>query len=74
MKPPVIVDSTALASQWGRIKCDMCGGHGVVSDFGLGYDFDGPKECKECWGSGHLWRSPNNRLAVYPGGPFRGMA
>lgn len=65
---------TAKKPRWKPVTCHECGGHGVVSDYGDGEDFYGPKECSVCNGSGTLWRSPGNRLAVYPGGQFRGIA
>ena len=53
--------------------CSHCGGHGLVSDYGLsGLDFEGAKECDTCYGKGFLFITPNKRLVVYPGGPFRG--
>ena len=58
---------------WKRIRCTDCNGHGIVSDYGDGQDFYGPKECPTCNGNGFLWQSPKKRLAVYPGGPFRGI-
>jgi DnaJ-class molecular chaperone len=52
---------------WTRIKCSFCNGHGVYQDLG-----GGPADCKDCGGSGYMWLSENNRIADYPGGPFRG--
>ncbi len=59
--------------EWLRIKCDACRGYGVVSDYRSG-DFDGAMECSACGGAGIQWISENDRLADYPGGPFRGSA
>jgi len=37
-----------------RVRCEVCGGLGVVSDYGpLGADFEGPKDCPQCEGSGY---------------------
>ncbi len=55
-----------------QVQCHECGGHGVVSDYGDGEDFYGPKECLCCDGTGFLFVTPTGRLVVYPGGPFRG--
>ena len=61
--------------EWAEVTCDDCGGTGMVADYGpFGLDFEGPKECPVCTGSGVLWMSPTGRLATHPGGPFRGMA
>ena len=56
---------------WTAETCWNCGGHGVVSVYSHN-DFEGAGECGTCGGSGQLWRSPKGRLAMYPGGPFRG--
>ncbi len=32
--------------------CSNCGGYGVISDYGNGEDFYGPKECPSCKGRG----------------------
>jgi len=61
-----------LANGWSVVRCGECGGHGMVCDYGRGEDFYGAKECSACDGSGHLWQSAFKRLALYPGGPFRG--
>jgi hypothetical protein len=42
----------------------------MVSDYGCGEDFCGPKECDCCWGNGSYWVTPKGRHVVYPGGPF----
>ena len=56
-----------------REQCYVCGGHGLVSDYGNdGEDFYGAKECSCCDGTGFLFITPHGRLVVYPGGPFRG--
>ena len=58
---------------WRLIRCVNCSGYGQVSAYTLdGSDFLGPEECRECGGSGQLWISPKDRIADYPGGPFRG--
>lgn len=61
-----------MKNSWKQTICHGCGGFGIISDYGNGEDFYGPKECEFCSGSGNLWISPNNRLTIYPGGPFRG--
>lgn len=58
-------------SDWTRVRCSNCSGHGIVSDYRSG-DFDGPMECSECNGSGFIWRHKSGCYAAYPGGPFRG--
>lgn len=70
--PEAATDIADLFPGWTRIICSGCGGHGVVSDYGDGEDFYGPKDCDDCLGSGFIWRSPKGYLAAYPGGPFRG--
>ena len=58
---------------WTPEQCWNCGGHGVVSVYSYGGgDFEGAGSCNTCGESGTLWRSPKGRLAMYPGGPFRG--
>ena len=60
-------------TNWTTIKCDSCDGKGVVANYGtFGLDFEGPEECGDCEGKGHVWRSPTGRLASYPGGRFVG--
>lgn len=53
-----------------RVQCHNCGGHGLVSDYGMGDDFYGAKKCKTCNGSGSIWRTPKGRYVEYPGGKF----
>ena len=53
---------------WFIIPCGACRGGGVVD----GYDA-GALECPECGGDGHVAVSPKDRIAMWPGGPFRGM-
>lgn len=55
---------------WTCIRFDACDGHGLVHTYADPYGQDA--ECKDCGGSGHLWRSPKGALAQYPGGPFLG--
>jgi hypothetical protein len=43
-----------------------------LPDYGCGEDFYGEKECRDCNGTGNLFRSPKGALAKYPGGPFVG--
>ena len=56
--------------EWKRVKCSVCDGYGVVSDYRSG-DFDGAMECLSC-NSGYYWISPKGRIAEYPGGLFLG--
>jgi len=66
-------DWLATYPGWTRIACDSCSGHGQVSSYTFGGgDFNGPDECRDCGGSGHIWRSRKGALAQYPGGPFVG--
>jgi len=58
-------------TDWHTEKCTACYGTGQVSDYSA-CDFEGPKECGHCWGSGNIWISPKGRIALYPGGPFLG--
>ena len=60
-----------MTGGWEKIKCHSCDGHGLVSSH-TGGNLDGPDECRTCWGSGSIWRSPKGALAKYPGGPFVG--
>lgn len=55
---------------WRRERCGCCQGHGIVSSYGWGGDFEGPEECDSCCGNGHIWRTPRGRYVAYPGGPF----
>jgi hypothetical protein len=57
---------------WKQEKCCCCAGKGMVSDYGIGEDFLGPKECEGCWGKGTIWVTPKGRHVIYPGGPFTG--
>ncbi len=59
-----------MRTDWRVVSCGSCV-NGLVSDYSGG-DFNGPKECPECGGSGRLFVLPNDRIALYPGGPFRG--
>ncbi|HYT41033.1 MAG TPA: hypothetical protein VEP90_01685 [Methylomirabilota bacterium] len=58
------------ACGWRRETCYMCYGTGMVSDYGTGEDFYGPKECDYCRGSAQYWVTPKGRHVLYPGGPF----
>ena len=52
---------------WTRIPCGCCAG--------IAWGGEYPRECRDCKGSGSLWLSPSGtRLALYPGGPFAGVA
>lgn len=57
---------TETDTKWRETTCPTCRGGGVIG-------FDGPQECPDCDGSGVLWVSPADRVARYPGGPFRGQ-
>ena len=57
---------------WERKTCVCCSGYGVVSDYGNGEDFYGPKECISCNGSGQVYISAKGTVAQWPGGPFLG--
>src|SRR4029077_18404903 len=41
----------------------------MVSDYGDGCDFYGPKECDCCCGNGCYWITPRGRHVLYPGRP-----
>jgi DnaJ-class molecular chaperone len=61
------------ASDWTSRKCPNCEGHGQVCEYSFGGgDFEGPAECKDCNGTGQIWKSPRGALAQYPGGKFLG--
>lgn len=56
---------------WQTRPCVYCGGHGLVSDYGvMATDFEGAKECPKCIGTGRVWLTPQGRHVAYPGGPF----
>ncbi len=56
-----------MAGRWTSIPCGCCNG--------LQWGGEYPRECRRCEGSGAVWLSPSGtRLAVWPGGPFRGIA
>ena len=50
---------------WTLIDCGCCNG--------IEWGGEEPRTCRDCGGNGVLWRSPRGRLALYPGGPFRGI-
>lgn len=55
-------------AKWLTTKCPNCGGHGLKASW------DGcPDDCRECGGSGRLYVSSRDRVALYPGGPLRGV-
>jgi hypothetical protein len=58
--------------KWKSIRCFCCYGTGMVSDYGCGEDFYGPKECDMCAGNGKYWKHKSGVIAQYPGGPFLG--
>lgn len=52
--------------EWEYMDCGCCGG--------IEWGGESPRECRSCGGIGFLARhKPTNRIADYPGGPFRGM-
>jgi hypothetical protein len=53
---------------WIEDKCVECGGHGIV---GRGFDML-PDTCHCCEGSGTVFISKGDRIALYPGGQFKG--
>ncbi len=59
------------ATDWRLTECARCGGYGVIAAYSGG-EFDGAADCPSCLGLGVLSVSPQDRLADYPGGPFRG--
>jgi hypothetical protein len=51
---------------WLAIDCGCC--------VGLEWGGEEPRECRDCGGSGFLaLHVAMKRLALYPGGPFRGV-
>jgi len=60
-----------MDKKWRWKSCPNCGGRGIVSVYSQD-DFEGPGSCPECGGEGIVWISPKDRVADYPGGPFRG--
>lgn len=56
---------------YSKISCHDCSGHGLVPHYSF-RDFEDAKECSTCEGTGHLYITPNKRLVVWPGGPFKG--
>ena len=51
--------------RWLPDDCPECGGSGLIQAWE-------PTDCHPCGGSGQVWISPKDRVADYPGGPFRG--
>lgn len=51
--------------KWKRISCGCCNG--------IKWGGEQPIECEYCDGTGVLFVSEKDRLALYPGGPFKGM-
>ncbi len=56
-----------MRKDWIIVSCPTCGGHGLREGFGGEFI-----ECRTCGGIGGLYLSPHDRVADYPGGPFRG--
>jgi hypothetical protein len=61
-----------MSTRWLEDTCGCCRGTGLVSDYSGG-DFNGPAECDACGGQGGFVVSENDRLAMWPGGPFLGV-
>lgn len=57
-------------SEWTTIKCHSCGGYGVYDG---GYLEVSPTECPDCNGGYQVVHTKSGRIALYPGGPFRGQ-
>lgn len=56
-----------ILGDWTVVDCGCC--------FGIQWGGEEPRTCRRCQGSGGLWLSPSGtRLALYPGGPFAGVA
>lgn len=61
------------ATGWKSKLCPNCSGHGQVSQYSAGgADFEGAMECRDCNGTGTIWKSKRGVLASFPGGPFLG--
>lgn len=56
-----------MKGDWLPVRCPNCGGHGLREGFG-----GGPVECRSCGGAGGFYIYPNDRLALWPGGPLQG--
>lgn len=68
LKKPTFAD---LYPGWKTVAC-YCH-NGLVASYSL-HDMS-PVECSTCGGNGQLWLTPSgSRLALYPGGPFAGVA
>ena len=67
-----VTEIADLKKGWSRETCWECRGHGIVPDYGSGYDFYGPKDCSTCKGAGMLCVTPTGRYMDYPGGKFLG--
>ena len=50
--------------EWRVMSCGCCAG--------IMWGGEYPRTCPECDGGGSLFVTPSGRLALYPGGPFRG--
>jgi hypothetical protein len=59
-------------TRWLETTCGCCRGYGMVSDY-RGGDFNGAMGCDGCGEQGFYFVSENDRLAMWPGGPFLGM-
>lgn len=52
---------------WTWVDCGCCAG--------IQWGGEEPRECRDCEGNGWLaLHEKSRRLALYPGGPFRGVA
>ncbi len=62
--PPTVCDSKP---GWFRFDCGCCGG--------IEWGGETPHECRSCRGGGEVYLHLASRvLALYPGGPFCGVA
>ena len=57
--------------QWRSFTCPNCDGRGLVISSNS-FDRNEIVECSDCGGSGQLWVTDKDIVAMYPGGPFRG--
>jgi DnaJ-class molecular chaperone len=71
MIPKTVTEWFREQEGWRHVRCCMCSGTGMQSQYSLdGSDFEGPEECNSCGGRGQLWVIPKGRHVLYPGGPF----
>lgn len=58
-------EAEAVVYEEGTVDCGCCNG--------LAWGGEYPRECRDCKGSGLLYRYPSGALALYRGGPFAGQ-